>query len=420
MQRSDRLRLSLVLLALTAGCSASGRRTDDLTPGELVTLGRYDEARELANAEFEEHPNDPEIAIRYQLVNTAWHLDQGRRAFETDQDLAALAHFRLAAQYSPEAQQPRAWILKLEEKLAEDALTRGLEALADDELELAAAEFEQALELRAGHERATELLAFTLLKINYREGLGADYYNDGVRELSDYRLYQADARFGYAKKYLGVEERVERRGHQVDGLLADQRIALARSLEAQGRWGAAKNEFRIALLVLPGQPEALEGFERCLVEAQAEQLLDEADLLILKGRFDDALAKIDAGAAITQLQADRFEGLRDAVVEARLEARYTRAVNLEKDFQYESAVRLYDELLDEVGYYGDAIARRDTLVSWIAKAEGLYEQAASEQDPEERLLLLREIELLWPEYRDVRELLLELDPPGSGGFGAGS
>ncbi len=420
MHRSARLRLAALLVPLAGAllaaglgaCASAPEDSQALTPGELVARGRYLEALELAAAQVADDPSDFEARERHRMVSVAWHLARGRKAFHAGDEQAALQQFEAAYELAPEAPQPQAWLLKLQKKIANDALKRGVAAHRADELEQAAAAFEEVLAIRPEDERASELLALTLLTMNHREGVGEDYYRAGVRSLSDFQLHQADAQLDSAKKYLGSLDHVQRRGEQVDELLVEQRIALAEGFEQEGRWGAARNEYRIALLLLPEHPEAQAGYERTRIEADARRLLDEVDLLTLKGRFEEALKKVEQGAELTQLQTEHFEGARDAVADARLEARYERAIDLSKDFRYEESVALFEELLDEVGYYRDAIARRDTLLSNIEKADQLYARARNEADLEERIALLREIELVWPEYGDVQELLLELDPPG--------
>ena len=56
----------------------------------------------------------------------------------------------------------------------------------------------------------------------------------------------------------------------------------------------------------------------------------------------------------------------------------------------------------------DELSRRDTLKEYIAQAAELYEQMLQAGDPEEQLALLREIEFLWPEYRDIQARIHEL------------
>jgi hypothetical protein len=90
---------------------------------------------------------------------------------------------------------------------------------------------------------------------------------------------------------------------------------------------------------------------------------------------------------------------------------YRDALALERDWRYEEAAVRYDELLAEAQFYKDAIARRDTLNEYVRRAAELYEKAGAAATPEEQLMFLRQIELFWPEYKDVPVRIRALEKP---------
>jgi hypothetical protein len=131
--------------------------------------------------------------------------------------------------------------------------------------------------------------------------------------------------------------------------------------------------------------------------------------MFLQQRYDEAELKLVAAAERTRRQGEEIEAYREKLGEARLERLYEEARTLESDWRYEEAVVAYDRLLERQPFYEDAITRRDTLQSFVEQARelyALYEQAGSD---EERLALLRQIAVFWPEYRDVRRRLAELE-----------
>jgi hypothetical protein len=112
------------------------------------------------------------------------------------------------------------------------------------------------------------------------------------------------------------------------------------------------------------------------------------------------------GSELSERQRPAFERSLEAVRVARLRALYDEARALERDFQFELAVARYGELIEQAGFFEDAITRRDTLQGFIALAADLYARALVAPSAEEALPLLRQIEVFWPEYRDVRERVL--------------
>jgi hypothetical protein len=87
---------------------------------------------------------------------------------------------------------------------------------------------------------------------------------------------------------------------------------------------------------------------------------------------------------------------------------YRDALALERDWRLEEAVARYDELLAEAQFWKDAITRRNTLQEYVRRAPELYEKAAAAATKEEQLQILRQIELFWPEYRDVSTRIRDL------------
>lgn len=412
MQRSLPTVLLTVLLA--SACSSTAAPAGSGTVAELIAEERYSEAVEEAARRVQADPSDPQAVEDHRLASTAWYLERGRSAFYEGDFDTALARFEAAAEIAPEVSQVQAWLAKIHDEIADRMLGEAIHLHALDDLHGAAAAYEKVLANRPGDLRAQEGLARALLQINYRNGQGESYYNAGVRDLSEYLLWRARAKMGYATKYLGIDERVERRGHQVDGYLAQQRLARAQEFEQEGQYEAARNEYRLALLLKDDLPDARDGFERMEVETRAQELLKRAEILTLKGRYEEAEEAIEEGRKITKRQQDAFAAALDGVDHARLHDRYEKALDLEADYRYEEAVQVYDDLLEKATYYEDAIARRDTLVSFIELAAKLYEQAQSESDPAERLALYRQIETFWPEYRDIQDRIHELEGHDAG------
>ena len=138
--------------------------------------------------------------------------------------------------------------------------------------------------------------------------------------------------------------------------------------------------------------------------------LREVDRYTRSKQWDKAREAIEAGLAMTKFQTDAFDGAEAGIEEAIVENDYRTAITLESDQDYEDAIKAYDKLLAHREYYKDALARRDTLVAYVEKATGLYQQAMDATDPLEKLKFLRQISLFWPEYKNVEELIDLLKP----------
>ena len=144
------------------------------------------------------------------------------------------------------------------------------------------------------------------------------------------------------------------------------------------------------------------------LETRADKLLSEADMLLRQGRIDEALVKLDEGREITEGQAVEFTRMFNMVEAYNWEALYQEGLNFEHDFRFEQAVESYGRLLDQAEFHEDAADRKRTLEDFIVRADELYGKMLAAGDDAQKLQILRQIELFWPEYKDVPKKLAEL------------
>ncbi|MCZ6596320.1 MAG: hypothetical protein O7B99_01640 [Planctomycetota bacterium] len=393
------------LLALS--CAAPELQVHEVV--QLVHEARYADAVTRAEELVAENPDDPLSRELHKQASVALLLERGRRASFAWNHEEALEHFRAAKEIDPENATVESWI---EKELAEltifwldvahdlanrDDLIGGLEAY-----EKALFYMPDALEGLRGASRM-------LLLMNYRQGVGEEYYREGVRAVYDYRLWTAASRFDYVtKKYIPGDEKAKLRGAQVRHEIASGRLEVARSFERDRLFAAAMYEYRLVLLLDPERTEAQDSHERMKLEVEALLVLSQADMLIRKKSLEEALVLLEANRGLTVLQKDEFSLLVNQIEEANWKGMYEGARTFEEDFLYVEAVELYGRLLAEAESYEDAIFRKRTLEDFVQHAEELYRALQETEDPREQLVILREIEVFWPEHQDVPERLAAL------------
>ena len=409
MKPSTLSRLALAL-ALCAGCASSGPE-EAAEVRDLVNHGQFDKAVREADKLRRENPGKQAFEDLHRDATVAWLLDRGRKETFADEDTEALATFREAQEIDPESAEVASWIDKTIRKLSRTWLERGLELHASGKLVEAIEAYSKALEYVPGDVSALNGLGEAVIQVNYREGMSREYFQAGLQALAEYWLEQARSRFSYSDKYRPEDAKTEQRRDQVDALLAQQRVTIATGIEATGRFGAARNEYRLAAALDPENALAKEGFERCSRESKALELLSQAKMDIVRGRIDHALALIGEGEALTVAQKDSFEGARAGIEQLGFEKIYQEGLAHERDLEYEAAVATYADLLSKAEYYKDALARKETLEEYIQLATELYAKAQAATDPQEKIDALRKISVFWPEYKDVAEQLRALEKP---------
>lgn len=400
-------RLSALALLLALSACASTQESDTHRVEWLIVHGRFEDAVERAAKLAAEKPGDEAAQRVHRDATLAWMLERGRRLTFADQDIEALQVFHDAQQLAPDRNEAVTWIEKTRHKLADHFLALGLEAHASDKLSSAIELYESALKFDPGNRGALSGMAEATLAVNYREGLGKAYYEDGLRSFHTGWLEQAKGELGKGDKYLDSAQ-LDARQKQVAVDLSAARVTVAENLESENKFDAARNEYRLALSLDPENAKARAGKESCDVESHAAQIYRDAEMSIVRGRLDKALELTDEGARVTVKQKDRFEGLKNRVQEARFEMTYKDALAFERDGKFQEAIERYDALLKLAAYYKDALTRKETLEDYVQRAERLYTQAVSEGDVAKRLDLLRQIAQFWPDYRDVADQVREL------------
>jgi hypothetical protein len=393
----------LALLALASCASVKQEVPHDVN--YLLDHEQFAEAVEEAARVREARPGDADAERQHKRASVAYLMQQGRRSTFQDQDDDALAVFRRALAINPGSELIELWINKTSDKLSRRWHVSGLQAHAEGHLNSAYDAYVKALEYWPGNLSAREGAGQVLLQLNYREGLSEEYYKDAVRALHEYMLWHSRINFLRVAKYRPGDPRPEQRVSEVEEKLTTERHAVAATFFNEGLYPAARNEFRLILLMNEDDEKAQAGLEAASIESQAFDILRAAQLLIIKGRFEAAIDELEVGMAMTTAQKEDFEETRATIQEARHKHMYDDALDLEHDFDFESAITAYAAILEEVEWYEDVRPRLDALQDYVSRAANLYAKAAATEDMELRQNLLRQIEVFWPEYLDIRDQL---------------
>ena len=400
---ANRLRRTLALLglALAVGCTSTDTYEDQDPFRRAIRESRFDQAEEIARQELEANPGDAEAEARLVRVEVARRVDLARSLVFEDQPQAALDLLVETQAMAPDEGILQVWIAKVRNQLAWEWLEIAASYSGDADLENARAALQRALLYVPDNPEAQTDLERTLVRIAYRKDLSDEYFITALRKLREARYVSADRDLGISTLYDAANLDAARRREDVRSRLAGERNATAAVFETEGLWFAALGEYRAVLFLEPENEVALDGVERLEREVQAEQHLRLAEMMVRRREFAEAHVELDAARALTAAQVGRVEQLEGDIEAARWQAMYDRGEALYGDQQFEEAVAILSSLLDEAGDFADARQLRDTLVETIAEVEGLYQRASEADDDAARLSLLRQVQVLWPEYRDV-------------------
>lgn len=394
-------------LPLLGACASGPPVPERSAIEDAIRHERFAEAVELAARLAEAEPG-PEGEALHRRARVAMLLAEGRRATFHGRDEEALALFERALDLAPDSETARKWWNKTRRKISRSWARRASDLYSSGQFDQARAAYQKALEYWPEDELAQRGLASIEILTRYHEDRANHYYDEGVRSFADYWLERARSRFSYVDKYRPGDQRADRREKQVSALIARQRLLTAKELEQQGLWAAAVDEYRLVLELDPSREDVRPLLERAEREARAREILTAAEMAALRGEGEQARRLLAEGRGLTTEQTESYEELEQRLADIELNQLYRRALDLEHDFRYEEAIVAYDELLARTDFYLDARARRDTLAEYVAEAQRLWEEAEAAPDDATRLEILRQIEIFWPEYRDLQDRLRAL------------
>jgi len=406
MSSKPSLAASALSTGLLAGFLVACQTTEaERSVSDLFAAGDYEEALALARTNAEAAPSDPYHDSVERMAEVGLLLDEARDLTLGGDHSAALGVLFEADALSPGHPVVQSWIGKVVRELTDKTLAMASQASIEGDYERAVELYERALVFAPGEERARAGIARSLLLINYRAGMSEQYYTEGVRSLREYWLGRANTEFAASGKYAPGDARGEMRRDQVAGLLAEDRVMMAENLAERGLYHAARNEYRIALLFDGDNEFAARGLKRMDREVAAFAKLGEAERARLRGDFDEAQEAILEGEELSVVQDVAFDSARIDLDEARWVELYREALDAEADGRYKVAVKTFDLLLQETGFYEDALQRRDTLLDMIALADRLYEEFQAAKKAQVKRQKLEQIAVFWPEYKNVSDLL---------------
>ncbi len=391
------------LASCASGPSAAERRLVEIV--DMTRASHYPEAAaasvELMDDLSADSPLRDEVRKVQREISLASGMALVRARVLGDRNDEALEILKELDKAHPESNLVDDWRNRVEKKIADEYFDEARYALGSGSFDDARAAYAKSVEYDPSRTVVQNLLVELDRVEAWRKEVAEGYYYKGVGNLVDGRFKESVGDFGKVKKYRENPERAARRITEVNRQLAQFRVESADQLVADGRFAAAAKEYVEAARLDPESEVIARNLEGLRAEAKAQQMLFEARSMILRGELDRGRAKLEEAKAITALQAETFDKEIAAIADRRVESSYQRALGLEHDFQFAKAVTAYQAILEGRDYYKDVRARIDTLTDKIANADRLYAEYQSAGTDAERLGLLRQIEIFWPDYKDI-------------------
>ncbi|MEZ6019831.1 MAG: hypothetical protein R3F17_06925 [Planctomycetota bacterium] len=357
-------------------------------------------------------PVSAELEALHQGASIAWLLDRGRDATLRDQDRLALTYFDKVLEIDPEHDLAKAWETKTRTKLARRLTDEGVDLVGNDEFQEAWRRFNQAVEIYPEYEPAVAAMTSLDRQLAYRQTMASEYYDQGVSALVEKEYSIAANRFGYVRKFRDADDRLNRRSQQVDKARSMEHADNGKKLEEERLFHASRAEYQQALRFDGDNETAREGVRRTALEVEVAGYLARGRGALSRGQFFEARVILEEALTLGTVQTEEVHAVLEEVEQARLQSVYEGALSSEHDWRLEEAIQDYEELLVQAPGFADVQKRLGELKGRVAQVTSLYAEVQNTRDSQERLGLLKRIEVLWPDYRDVPERVADLERRG--------
>lgn len=394
---------ALALASCASGPSASQLRLDEIV--KMTRAAQYHDAAVasvgLLDDLSEESPLYAEVKQVQREISLASGLALVRKYVLADRNDEALTILKELDLAHPDSRLVDDWRTRVQKKIADEYFAQARYALGSGSFDEAREAYAKSVELDPSRTVVQGLLTELNRVETWRKETAEGYYYKGVGNLVDGRFKESVGDFGKVKKYRENPERATRRISEVNRQLAQFRVNSAQQLVADGRFAAAAKEYVEAARLDPESETIALNLKALRSEARAQQMLFEARSMILRGELDEGREKLEEAKELTALQVEVFDSEIASIAERRVDSKYQRAIGFEHDFQFEKAVVAYEAILEDRDYYKDVRARVDALTDKIVRAQRLYGEFEAAKTDADRLGLLRQIEVFWPDYLDI-------------------
>ncbi len=420
---------SLFCLA-AAGCGANSaiqRGEEFLTEGYV--LQAFEELDQERTRQLQEDGAvDDELQAEWLRVRFRYLLERGRQEIYLDREVQGIATLQEALELRPGDEQLLALFDRARLKLAKREVAIGGDMLAKKDFEQAVAAFRRAQGFKPDFAPAVEGEAKVRESVSRLHGEAQKQFLDAVRKLPEFRYpevdWHAQAAISRDPSRADAAE-VKRRAMNEIAQDARERAEESRTKKL---YGAALMEYRTAQRIwadMPGVATAIAEMER---ELQAQQKMEQAQLAVQSGRFDQAAALLEEAQTLSVLE-------RATVTELRVECRkrqgmlaYKAARDLELQGLKQEALGAFLQLVvDWPEGLDDEKTRIEALHIDIDAAVAAYAAGAEAEQRGDHAVALEQFKTArtyYAKYRDVAARIAAIEAklaqPASEGAGGGS
>lgn len=357
-------------------------------------------------------PTDPDLERRFWELRVLYLLAESRDLVFHDQDLEALRRLERVQVLDPENSVAQTWIRKAKRKLAARAIDEGKEQLIAGELASALKSFNEALTYQPDDPEALVGIEELDAIWSSRRESAQDWYMQGIRASAEQNFVQTQYHMNIALDQDPSLDRAKPQLTRAIKRLAEQRLAGAKALEAEGYFAPALSDYLLVQETLPETPEIDEMVARMRAEVKADDLANEGEMEVFRGDFAKARKLLEEAYEMSTMSKLSIGEKLQLVNERELDYMYMDARDLELEYRYEISLAAYRTIADSVtSGFRDVLSRINDLEASIAAAEQGYADGQKEESAgqlEAALGHYQEVMIHYPGYQDIEDRARDL------------
>jgi tetratricopeptide (TPR) repeat protein len=285
---------------------------------------------------------------------------------------------RLASEV-PDHPTVQQWLRKARENYSHRLTTDGKERMGVRDYDAAIKLFERALQYNPTNTDARETLERARTIVKWRAEKGELMWKGGMRAISEGQTEVAESKLSSVENYTDAHPEAGEYVAEVRTLVGDRHFSLATSLEKDGQFFAAKQQYTRARNLKATPAGIDEAIARVSEEVKADQYYHAGIGALNRGDFDLAKARLDKALATTKRPENKtaIEARLAEVEEKRSEAEYKEATDMELEGRFADAIEALKKLDARVPAYRDTREKIDRLSRQTRDAEKNYQEAVA-------------------------------------------
>lgn len=412
MKGLTRAAIAAVLFASIAACKSSSYESEG---DQFMRDHQFSAAYEAYRlAEHHGGTGDKTLTAKIREAYLASQVATAQNLIFTGEYVRANEILQQLSAEAPESPTVQFWYRKSEKDLSRKLTEDGKERMGVREYAAAIELFEKALRFDPQNRDAKDTLDRAKTIQKWRAEKGELLWKGGLRAISEGLPEVAESKLSAVEEYTSLHADVGDYLSEVRTVVGDNYYRMASSLEKDGQWFAALEQYKKAKTYKASPAGIDDAIARVEKEVKADQLVNAGKSALARDEFDSARDKLKKAFDMTTAKENRIaiEAALAEVSEKQNATEHQAAVDLELEGKLAESIEAFRRLDQRAPAFNDTRERIDRLTRQLTDAIANYKDGLAKFESGDILgarAKLKAALFLQPFMPEARAKLKEVD-----------